>query len=84
MDSLDKLFSFYDQLISKLPVGYQALISLALVIFLVWNIYLIIKSGHWIFILVLIVLLPGTWPAAKNIALIIWALFKGLFMRSGL
>jgi len=83
MESIDKIFSYYDQLISKLPTGYQALISLLLVIFLIWNIYQIIKGGHWIFLAILVVLLPGTWPAAKNILFLIWTLIKGLFLRSG-
>lgn len=84
MEAIDKIFSFYDQLMSQLPAGYQALISLALIIILIWNIYLIIKGGHWIFLAILIVLLPGTWPAVKTILSLIWVFFQGLFVRAGL
>ena len=84
IDILNQIFGFYDQIIANIPVGYQAAISLILVILLLWNIFLIIKSGHWIFITVLIVFLPGTWPAAKKIAELFYLLIKGLIIRAGL
>ena len=80
-DFLNHVFSYYDTVIQPLPVGYQALLSLALLIFLVWNIYAFLKSGNWILIAILILALPGTWPAARNIAGIVWLLFRGLFYR---
>jgi hypothetical protein len=30
---------------------------------------------------VIIMLLPETWPAAKNIGIIVWEIFKRLFLR---
>ncbi|OQB05949.1 MAG: hypothetical protein BWY19_00616 [bacterium ADurb.Bin212] len=78
---LDKLFSYYDSYMATLSVEYQLLISVFLLLFFVWNIYAFVKSGHWILIAVLIAALPGTWPAAKTLAIIIWSLLKGLFYR---
>lgn len=81
MEILNSIFSYYDHLIAPLSNTYQALISLALLVFLIWNIYQLIKSGHWIFIAVLIFMLPGTWPAAKIIGEFAWAIISGLLMR---
>ncbi len=82
MDSLDKIFGYYDKLISPLSTGNQALISAALLVFLVWQVYMIFKSGHWIFITVLIVCLPGTWPAARQLLTFGWMILKLLFVRA--
>ena len=81
MEYLNAIFTYYDKLIEPIPVAYQAIISLALLIILIWNIYQLIKSGHWIFIAVLIFMLPGTWPAAVKIGELIWILVTGLLMR---
>jgi hypothetical protein len=81
MNLLDTIFSYYDQLLSPIPVYYQALISLGVLIFLIWNVYSFIKSGHWLFLAILVATLPGTWPAAKKIGLIVWYLLKGLLIR---
>jgi hypothetical protein len=78
---LDNLFSYYDSFINGFSVEYQIIISLFLLLFFIWNIYAFIKSGHWILIAVLIAALPGTWPAAKTLAIILWSLLKGLFYR---
>ena len=81
MESINKIFSFYDQLIAPLPLHYQGLISLGILLFFAWIVYIFIKSKNWIFLLVIIVLLPETWPAARNICLIIWNILKGLASR---
>ncbi len=82
--SLDKLFAQYDKLISGLSPATQAFISIALMVFLIWQIYMIFKSGHWIFIAALILFLPGTWPATKVIGGLILTLLKFLFLRAQL
>ncbi len=75
------IFTYYDKLIEPIPVGYQALVSLVLLLILIWNIYQLAKSGHWIFVAVLIFMLPGTWPAARKIGELIWVVVSGLLMR---
>lgn len=81
---VDKIFTYYDQIISGLTPLQQAIISFLLLIFLLWQIWMIIKSGHWIFIALFIILLPGTWPAAKNIGELVLLLIKFLFTRAQL
>lgn len=81
MNGLDVIFNQYDKLITGLSTTNQALLSLALLLFLLWQIYMIIKSGHWIFILALIIFLPGTWPAARHIGLLMYNILKFLFVR---
>jgi len=82
MNIFNAIFGYYDKLISPLPIGYQAAISLLLLVVLIWNIYSFIKSGNWIFLAVLILMLPGTWPAAKKIVYFIWLIIKGLLIRT--
>jgi hypothetical protein len=81
MEILNKIFSTYDSAIGPLPVSYQAIISFSILLFLLWIVYIFIKSKNWIFLAVIIVTLPETWPAAKNIGKIIWALFIGITHR---
>ena len=78
---LNTLFGYYDQLISAYPIGTQAIISFVLLIFLLWNIYIFLRHGHWIWILVLVAAIPATWPAAKKIGQILWLLFQGMLYR---
>lgn len=81
MNILNTIFGYYDKLIGQLPASSQAIISLALLLVLVWQILLILKHGHWIFIAGLILLLPGTWPAARHVGVMIFTVFKFLFVR---
>lgn len=84
MNGLDLVFNQYDKLIAGFSPATQALISIGLLLFLLWQIYMIFKSGHWIFIVALIIFLPGTWPATKLIGALILTFFKFLFVRAGL
>ncbi len=82
--SLDQVFGWYDKLIGNLPVHTQALISLGLIAFLIWNIYAIIKNGHWVLIALLVICLPGTWPALRMIGAFLWTIARGLLIRASL
>ncbi|MFA4996255.1 MAG: hypothetical protein WC536_03910 [Patescibacteria group bacterium] len=81
---MDLIFTQYDKLISSFSPASQAFISLALLLFLMWQIYMVIKHGHWIFIAALILFLPGTWPATQYIGGLILTVIKLLFVRVGL
>ena len=81
MAILDEIFSWYDTLIMPLPLGYQAAISLGLIIFLAISVFSFIKKGHWIFLAIIIIALPGTWPAVKNIGYVLWKIALGLLFR---
>ena len=82
MDILTTIFSAYDKLIANLSPTSQALISFIILIFLIWQIYMVFKSGHWIFIAALIICLPGTWPATRQIGFLIWDVIKFLITRA--
>ena len=84
MEILDKIFSYYDKILANLSPSSQALVSLVFLGILIWQIYMIIKSGNWIFIATLILLAPSTWPAAKHIGMLIWTAIKFLLIRAGL
>ena len=84
MNSIDSIFSYYDKIIANLNPVQQAVISLLLLLFLVWQIFMIVKSGHWIFIALFIVLLPGTWPAARQIGRLVWLVVRFLLVRAQL
>ena len=81
MITLDSIFGYYDKLIAPLSAGQQATVSVVLLLFLIWQVYMIFKSGHWLFIAALIVFLPGTWPAARQVGLFVWTLIKFLYTR---
>ena len=84
MNYLSNVFQYYDQLIAHFNPTQQAIISFALLLFLIWQLFMIFKSGHWIFIALLIILLPGTWPAALKIFDLVWIMIKFLFSRAQL
>jgi len=79
---LDSIFSYYDRAIGGLSPVLQAGISLLLLAFLIWQIYMFIKSGHWIFLAVILAFSPGTWPATKQIGLYIYLIVKFLLVRA--
>lgn len=81
---LETIFGYYDNLIVHYSPITQAIISLMLFIFLVGQIYSIIKSGHWFFIAALLVFLPSTWPATKHIFFMTIDVLKFLLIRIGL
>ena len=81
MEVIDKIFTYYDSLIVDLPIGYQAIISAGLVLFLFWNVYIFIRKGHWIFLAILLIALPGTWPALRNLGYILWKVVINLVFR---
>jgi hypothetical protein len=84
MDIIATVFSYYDQILSPLPIATQALISFIFLALLVWQIFMIIKSGHWIFIVALIIFLPGTWPAVKQLGYYAWMIIKFFITRAQL
>jgi len=74
-------FTFYDNLIGKLPIEAQFLVSLAILILLIFSVIGLAKHGHWIFLVLFVVFFPGGWPALKHIGQIIWLICKFLWVR---
>ena len=75
------LFTYYDNFLSSMPLGYQALISASLLLFLIFTILAFLKHGHWLLIVILLAALPATWPAARNFFHILALVFKGILYR---
>jgi len=63
---INSIFSYYDKLITTIPAGYAALLSLAILALLVWALYRFVK-GNFIWIILIVVFIPATWPALKSI-----------------
>ena len=80
--TFDTVFNYYDKLIAPLSAGNQALISAVFLVFLIMQIWMIFKSGHWMFIAMFVICLPGTWPAARNIGNLLLMVLKFLFVRA--
>ncbi|MEK9156281.1 MAG: hypothetical protein AAB360_03220 [Patescibacteria group bacterium] len=82
MQYLDLIFGYYDRVTAGLAPTGQALVAILLLVFLVWQVFGVIRSGHWIFVAGLLVFLPGTWPAAKHVANLLWLVVKFLLTRA--
>lgn len=80
---LVQIFGYYDKVVSNLSPSAQGLIALALLAFLVWQIWMFIKSGHWMFLAALIICLPGTWPALRQILDYVWKVLQFLLNKGG-
>lgn len=63
---MSTIFSIYDNFLGMFPAPYHGLISIALAILIVIGIYKIIKQD-FIWLIVLIILLPASIPILKNI-----------------
>jgi len=81
MAFLDSIFTFYDHFILSFPVLAQFFISLLILIIIILAIYYLLHHNHWIFLVLLVLFIPGAWPATKTIGNIIWMVVKFLIVR---
>ena len=79
---IDQIFSSYDKLIYSVPPGYQILISLSLIAIIILSIFGMLRRGHWIFLLIFVIVFPGGWSALKNIYLVVSVIVKALLVRA--
>lgn len=63
---MDQIFSIYNQFLGYFPSSIHGMVSLVLVILIVIGIIKVIRRD-FIYIILLIVLLPASWPILKNI-----------------
>ena len=80
MEQINLIFTAYDKLIMGFSPGYSGLISLAILLLLVFAIFRFIK-GNFIWIALIIIFIPATWPALKSIARILFILLTFLISR---
>ena len=63
---MQEIENFYIQFLANFPIGFRPIISIILAVFLIYSIFKVIKQD-FIYIIVLIILLPGSIPILKNI-----------------
>jgi hypothetical protein len=63
---MDQIYSIYNQFLSYFPSNLHGLVSLALAALIVIGIFKVIKRD-FIYIILLIVLVPAAFPILKNI-----------------
>ena len=63
---MDQIFSIYNQFLSFFPEHYHGLVSLVLAGVLAYAVFKVIKR-QFIYIVLLIILLPASIPILKNI-----------------
>jgi hypothetical protein len=63
---MDQLISIYNQFLSYFPPSLHGWISLGLAILIIIGIIKVIKRD-FIYLILLVVLLPASWPILKNV-----------------
>lgn len=70
----------YQQFLNIFPQFLRPIISVALALFIVYSVFQVLKK-NFIFLIVLVVLLPASVPILSNVAEIIVNILKYLFVR---
>ena len=70
---MDQIMGIYNQFLSYFPVNLHGVVSLALAVLIAYGIIKVVKRD-FVYIIVLIVLLPASVPILKNI----WASLAGI------
>jgi len=83
MNYLNQVFLLYDNFIGRLPDSAQVLVAFLILALIGWSLFSLFRQGHWIFAVILLLLLPGTRSAFKIIALLLWTTVKFLLVRIG-
>jgi len=81
MAILDTIFGFYDKIIANMPEKAQFFFALVVLILIISSFIMVIKKGHWIFIILFAIFFPGGWTALRVIGTVIWAVIKFLLVR---
>jgi hypothetical protein len=77
---LGQISSLYDQFLGYFPEQFRVAVSLALALLLVYAVYQVIKK-NFIFIILLVLLLPPSVPILKNIWDNVFAALQFLIKR---
>ncbi len=72
--------NLYFQFINLFPVGLQPIVSIALAVFIIYSVVQVVKR-NFIYLILLVVLLPGSVPILKSIWEGVLTLIKFLFAR---
>jgi len=77
---MESVYSIYAQFLSYFPEKFHGLVSLALAALLVWGIYKVVRR-QFVYIVLLIVLLPASVPILKSVWAQVLELLKFLLKR---
>jgi len=77
---MDQIINIYTQFLNKFPAGLHPVISVILALLIIYSIIRIIAKD-FIFIILLVILLPASVPILKNIFDTLVALIKFLLAR---
>ncbi len=58
--------NLYLQFLGNFPVGVRPIVSIGLAVLIVYSIFKIVKQD-FLWIIVLIILLPGSWPILQSV-----------------
>ncbi len=75
---LTDLFSFYDRFLSLFPQGVHSFISFAVGVLILYAIFQILKR-EFIWLIVLVVLLPASVPILKQLGSVLLSLLRYVF-----
>jgi hypothetical protein len=74
------MFAYIDKLFMSLPDGYRSLVAVFLLLLLIFSLLRLFK-GYFASIIVIIILVPGVWPALKTISKDLLLLFAYIAYR---
>ena len=77
---MDQLFSIYNQFLSYFPASFRGIVSLGLAVLIAVAIFKVLKR-QFIYIVLLVVLLPASVPILKNIWESLVNIFKFLLTK---
>lgn len=77
---MNQVFSFIDNIFLNVPADYRTPAAIFLILLLLWSIYRLVR-GYAIYIVLVIILIPGVWPALKIIGLELFKVFGYLIYR---
>ncbi len=63
---LPDIQNLYLEFLKNFPVGLQPVISIGIAVLIVYSIFKVVKKD-WIFLIALIILLPGSVPILKSV-----------------
>ena len=64
--SLADIQTMYLQFLNNFPVGLRPIISIGLAVLIVYSIFKVLKKD-WIFLIALVILLPGSKPILQSV-----------------
>jgi len=77
---LNSIFAYYDKTIMGISPGYSGLISFVILLLLLWSLWRFIK-GNFIWIVLIIIFIPATWPALKSVGRVLLLLGEFLLVH---